>query len=138
MASMFVLEEWRFSYYHWGRPVLGTVCDDDWDLSDAAVVCREMGCGDAIAAKSAAYFGQGGGPVWLYDVNCTGNELTLAACESKKTEDYNLHYKDAGVICQCKLFHCHSCKNIENKILSVYSHCNMSNKTSNVFYTPPK
>lgn len=116
----------------------GTVCDDGWDLSDAAVVCREMGCGDPIAAKSAAYFGQGGGPVWLYDVNCTGNELTLAACESKKTEDYNLHNKDAGVICQCKLFHCHSCKNIENKILSVYSHCNISNKTSNVIYTPPK
>ncbi|XP_016302878.1 deleted in malignant brain tumors 1 protein [Sinocyclocheilus anshuiensis] len=87
-------------YYPWGSPVLGTVCDNSWDLSDAAVVCREMGCGDAIAAKSAAYFGQGGGPVWLNDVNCVGNELTLTACESKKTEDYNLHYKDAGVICQ--------------------------------------
>ncbi|KAK7149908.1 hypothetical protein R3I94_009281 [Phoxinus phoxinus] len=87
-------------YYHWGNIQWGTVSDNGWDLSDAAVVCREMGCGDAVEVKSAAYFGQGWGPVWLDDVNCIGNEATLGACELKKIEEYSLHPKDAGVICQ--------------------------------------
>ncbi len=47
------------------------MCDDGWDLTDAAVVCREVGCGDGIEAKSEAYFGQGSGIIWMDDVNCT-------------------------------------------------------------------
>ncbi|ROI15305.1 Deleted in malignant brain tumors 1 protein [Anabarilius grahami] len=79
----------------------GTVCDDDWDLSDATVVCREMGCGNAIEAKKSAYFGNGSGPIWMNNVNCYGNELTLKRCRSRGWEVENCsHYKDAGVICQ--------------------------------------
>ncbi|XP_051974563.1 deleted in malignant brain tumors 1 protein-like [Xyrauchen texanus] len=79
----------------------GTVCDNGWDVSDAAVVCREMGCGDVIEAKTGAYFGQGSGSIWMADVNCVGNESTLSACESRKwgVTDCD-HSKDAGVICQ--------------------------------------
>uniref|UniRef100_A0A673NPL7 Soluble scavenger receptor cysteine-rich domain-containing protein SSC5D n=1 Tax=Sinocyclocheilus rhinocerous TaxID=307959 RepID=A0A673NPL7_9TELE len=80
--------------------IWGTVCDDGWDLTDAAVVCREMGCGDVIEAKSAAYFGQGSGPIWMDDVNCTGTESSLMNC---RTRGWGTHYcqhsHDSGVIC---------------------------------------
>ncbi|XP_051546809.1 LOW QUALITY PROTEIN: soluble scavenger receptor cysteine-rich domain-containing protein SSC5D-like [Myxocyprinus asiaticus] len=82
----------------------GTVCDDGWDLSDAAVVCREMACGDVIEAKTGAFFGRGSGSLWMADVNCVGDESTLSSCESREwgMNDCD-HSKDAGVICQCKL-----------------------------------
>uniref|UniRef100_A0A8C2A6P8 Soluble scavenger receptor cysteine-rich domain-containing protein SSC5D n=1 Tax=Cyprinus carpio TaxID=7962 RepID=A0A8C2A6P8_CYPCA len=79
----------------------GTVFDDGWDLTDAAVVCREMGCGDAIKAIGGAYFGQGAGQIFMGSVNCVGNETILSACESRRTGMYD-HSKDAGVICDRK------------------------------------
>uniref|UniRef100_A0A8C2GXW8 Soluble scavenger receptor cysteine-rich domain-containing protein SSC5D n=1 Tax=Cyprinus carpio TaxID=7962 RepID=A0A8C2GXW8_CYPCA len=80
----------------------GTVFDDGWDLTDAAVVCREMGCGDAIEAIGGAYFGQGAGQIFMGSVNCVGNETILSACESRRTGMYD-HSKDAGVICDPSL-----------------------------------
>ncbi|XP_051546810.1 deleted in malignant brain tumors 1 protein-like [Myxocyprinus asiaticus] len=85
-------------YHQWWW---GTVCDNGWDLSDAAVVCRELGCGDVIEAKTGAYFGQGSGKIWMADVSCVGNESTLSSCESRHWEVNDCdHSKDAGVICQ--------------------------------------
>lgn len=78
----------------------GTVSDDGWNLTDAAVVCRELGCGDAIEAKGGAYFGQGSGPVWMDSVDCVGNESSLIQCNIDHWQHYNLdHLHDAGVIC---------------------------------------
>jgi len=82
----------------------GTVCDDYWDLSDAAVVCREMGCGNVIEAKSDAYFGEGSGQIWMDDVNCAGTESSLKNCTTRGWGTHNCeHSKDAGVICNCEL-----------------------------------
>lgn len=78
----------------------GTVCDDNWDLSDAMVVCRQLGCGVAVSAPSSARFGWGAGPIWLDDVSCTGEETNLDNCQAKTRGIHNCHHgEDAGVVC---------------------------------------
>lgn len=43
--------------------VWGTICDDNWDLADANVVCRQAGFGTAFEAVHNAAFGRGVGRV---------------------------------------------------------------------------
>ncbi|XP_035384072.1 scavenger receptor cysteine-rich type 1 protein M130-like [Electrophorus electricus] len=78
----------------------GTVCDDDWDMRDAAVVCRELGCGEAVDVLGNSHFGPGSGPIWMDDVDCTGSESTLKNCTSAGWGKHDCNQtKNAGVIC---------------------------------------
>ncbi|XP_031469747.1 T-cell differentiation antigen CD6-like isoform X2 [Phasianus colchicus] len=76
----------------------GTVCDDGWDLADAAVVCRQLGCGWALRAPREAAFGRGHGPVLLDEVNCSGHEEKLGECPAALQHDCS-HKEDASVVC---------------------------------------
>ena len=84
-------------YYNgtWGR-----VCGDEWDLNDAEVLCRELGLGLAIDAKSKKSYGDGSGTFWLSKVNCTGTESSIVDCPHSEwgINDCN-HSNNAGVRC---------------------------------------
>ena len=79
----------------WGR-----VCGDEWDLNDAKVLCREVGFGMAIDAKSKESYGEGSGIFWLSKVNCTGTESSIVDCSHSGwgINDCN-HSSNAGVKC---------------------------------------
>ncbi|XP_071828952.1 scavenger receptor cysteine-rich type 1 protein M130-like isoform X6 [Apostichopus japonicus] len=94
------------SYYYGRVEVLyngewGTVCDDDWDINDAHVVCRQLGFASAYAAYHNAYYGQGSGRIWMDDLQCHGYESSLSNCGHNGFGNHNCgHYEDASVRCQ--------------------------------------
>ena len=59
---------------------LGTVCNNGWDFNDSQVVCSQLGYGPPIAFRDGAYYGQGSGQIWLDNLSCTGNEVTMENC----------------------------------------------------------
>ena len=84
----------------WHKGQWGTVCDRDWDVDDAKVVCRQLDMSHENAlVKTGAYFGKRSGPIWLDKVNCTGSEQNLILCEHS---DWGVADcgQDAGVVCE--------------------------------------
>uniref|UniRef100_S4RTE8 SRCR domain-containing protein n=1 Tax=Petromyzon marinus TaxID=7757 RepID=S4RTE8_PETMA len=77
-----------------------TVCDDVWDLADARVACRSVGCGPALAAPGSAVYGRGRGPIALDNVECVGTEANLGHCAHAGWGVHNCgHGEDAGAVC---------------------------------------
>ncbi|XP_063431972.1 uncharacterized protein LOC134714554 isoform X2 [Mytilus trossulus] len=58
----------------------GSICDHNWDIRDAHVVCRQLGYPRALQYVHGSKFGRGRRRVWLADVYCRGSEQSISAC----------------------------------------------------------
>uniref|UniRef100_A0A3B3IAM5 SRCR domain-containing protein n=1 Tax=Oryzias latipes TaxID=8090 RepID=A0A3B3IAM5_ORYLA len=58
-----------------------SVCEDDFDLLDAEVVCRELGCG-APSVLQGALYGEAEAPILTREFLCEGHESVLLDCGS--------------------------------------------------------
>ncbi|XP_041850873.1 scavenger receptor cysteine-rich type 1 protein M130-like isoform X2 [Melanotaenia boesemani] len=58
-----------------------SVCENDFDMRDAEVVCRELGCGSPSVLQGAL-FGETDAPTWSKKLQCEGHESAHWDCES--------------------------------------------------------
>lgn len=81
--------------------VWGTICDDKWTLKSAKVICLMLRLPEAIAAPGNSGFGAGFGKIWLDEVTCDGNEMSILNCRHLGLGVSTIcdHSEDAGVIC---------------------------------------
>lgn len=97
-----------------------TMCADKWDLTDATVVCRQLGFSSAIESYASETFGVSFGAMWE-NVYCKGDEFSISECEKRywfeiyatfyeKTSSFSLYSSvvstcslsyNVGVFCKC-------------------------------------
>ena len=79
--------------------VWGTVCDDNWTIINAQVVCRQLGYGSSSVSVDFNV-PAGTGPILMDDVNCISGQTNLLECSHNGFGDHNcVHMKDVGVTC---------------------------------------
>jgi len=75
------------------------VCDDSWDITDANVVCRQLGYTGARQHTMRSRFGTIPDDFKMDDVKCTGEETNLLDCDYNPNDNCSGR-EAAGVICQ--------------------------------------
>lgn len=68
-------------------------------MSDAAVVCRQLGCGTALPATGSARFGPGTGPLWPGTGGCAGTEASLWDCPASARHGCRRDGGAAAAVC---------------------------------------
>lgn len=89
----------------WGR-----VCGYGWDLTEAKVVCRQLGFERTLkAASQTSDSEEHKGKIWMNNVGCTGRENSLKECWNERWGVGNCNNdEDASVVCNytgnCRIF----------------------------------
>uniref|UniRef100_A0A672MPE6 Lysyl oxidase homolog n=1 Tax=Sinocyclocheilus grahami TaxID=75366 RepID=A0A672MPE6_SINGR len=78
----------------------GTICDDNFILANAHVLCH-LGFVEALSWLHSAKYGPGTGKIWLDNVMCGGSENSIEKCVSRGWGNSDCtHQEDAGVVCK--------------------------------------
>ena len=83
----------------------GTVCNKAFSHNELSVACRELGFINSVGISSAFSNGPSGGVIWLENVHCTGNEISIFDCSIDKWGNTSCtHDNDVGIVClrKCK------------------------------------
>ena len=70
---------------HYG--VWGSIFGYSIDILVGHVVCRQLGYNGAEQVFHTAVFGQVKGPMWIWDIQCYGNETKISQCKVKTFDD---------------------------------------------------
>ena len=94
--------EGRVEVYYNGQ--WGSVCDDGWGNTDAAVVCRGLGYGSTGTARCCGIFGYATTGYWLDNVACKGTEYNLGKCTHRGygVIGYCSSSETAAVVCSSR------------------------------------
>uniref|UniRef100_A0A8C9YN59 Lysyl oxidase homolog n=1 Tax=Sander lucioperca TaxID=283035 RepID=A0A8C9YN59_SANLU len=72
----------------------GTICDDDFSIANANVLCRQLGFVSATGWTPQR-------KIWLDNVLCSGGEKSIEFCKSRGWGNSDCtHDEDAGVVCK--------------------------------------
>ena len=61
--------------YHQG--IWGGICDDEWDIAEARIACKELGYPGVIAATHGGSYGHTPAIIWMDNMYCFGGEKHL-------------------------------------------------------------
>lgn len=91
--------EGNVEIFHLGK--WGSICDDEWDIREATVVCRELGFDDVARGTHNSLFGPARYPFWMDNMYCSGGEKNLTDCrfDGWGTNDCQ-ESEAAGVVCK--------------------------------------
>lgn len=82
------------------REEWGTICNDEFDMKDGLVICRSLGFKNILRLPHWSEFGRGYGPIWVDQLNCSGNESRIEDCPANEWGIHDCtHFEDVAVHC---------------------------------------
>ena len=100
--GMVVIYNTHFNQYEF-------ICDEDWDLDDANVICRMLGFPGALDASVRSQYGVASyRNAAMFNVQCTGTESSIFDCPSDPNPSCD-GSRSAGVRCLGNYGHYYKC-----------------------------
>ncbi|ELT95810.1 hypothetical protein CAPTEDRAFT_171985, partial [Capitella teleta] len=83
----------------WHNSEWGTVCDDSFTENSAMVACKQLGYSEGYTIESAE-IEEGSGQIWLDEVQCSGEEESIAMCPHLEWGNTDcVHGEDVEIKC---------------------------------------